>query len=312
MADSVTGAQKKSPAQRAKDWVQRLHRWLVTEEAPSASPASQRQVPAAAPTHTNTAPATTAPVQALDTAALAHILWGEGWHLPLGEHMTTVMVRAFGLDSSMGVLDLTAGTGGAARKIASEYQTYVTGLESDPALVAAGQQLNSRHGLGKRATLALYDPLHFKAEKRYDGIIARELFFRIKSKKELVAQIAASLKPQGQISWTDLVMADGTPAAALTAWQAQEGAHCTPLLQADVAKLWSIHGLEVRVSEDRTSHYADAITLGLGKLMQHLQDAGDLTPASRRAVLAEVDRWARRMVAFGAGLRFYRFHALKR
>lgn len=311
MADSVTGAQKKSPAQRARDWVQRLHRWLLTEDTPSAPP-PERHVPTTAADAPIAQPAAAALGQTLDAAALAHILWGEGWHLPLGEHMSTVMVRAFGLDSSMGVLDLTAGMGGAARKIASEYQTYVTGLESDPVLVSTGQQLNKRSNLGNRATLNQYDPNSFKAEKRYDGIIARELFFHIRNKKDLVAQIAASLKPQGQVSWTDFVIAESTQPSALAAWQAQEGAHCTPLLLGDVAKLWSIHGLEVRVSEDRTSHYADAITLGLGRLMQNLQETGDLTAESRRAVLAEVERWAQRMVAFSSGLRFYRFHALRR
>lgn len=316
MADSVTGAQKKSPAQAARDWVQRLHRWLMTDEALAAEKAAPKAALRAKREPSPALPvaeiARASPEGAdLSAMALCSILWGEGWHLPLGDHMTSVMVRAFGLDSSMGVLDLTAGLGGAGRKVAAEYQTYVTGLEDDADLVMQGHEFHAKHNPGKRVTLAAYDPALFKAEKRYDGIIARELFFRIKNKKEFVAQIAASLKPQGQVSWTDFVIADGTPESALAAWRAHEGATCSPLLLADVAKLWSISGLEIRVSEDRTGHYADAITLGLGKLMQNLQD-NNLSPAARRRVLHEVDRWAQRMVAFSAGLRFYRFHALKR
>lgn len=309
MADSVTVAQKKSPAQAARDWLQRLTRWLMTDDALAA----EKTAAAAPPPQTKpeAAPAAAPEQRHLGDAELCEILWGTGWHLPLGDHMTTVMVRAFGLDSSMGVLDLSAGLGGAARKIAAEYQTYVTGLESAIGLVATGQILNSKHNLGKRATLSDYDPAQFKAEKRFDGIIARELIYRIKNKKDFVAQIAASLKPQGQVSWTDFVVADGTPPTALDAWRTQEGSDCAPMQLGDVAKLWAIHGLEIRVSEDRTSHYADAITLGLGKLMQSLQGAS-LSAETRRRVLHEVDLWAQRMMAFSSGLRFYRFHALKR
>lgn len=313
MADSVTGAQKKSPSQAARDWVLRLHRWLMTDETLAAEKASPpaRSAPKAEPARSQPTVSAAPGSHALNAMQLCQVLWGEGWHLPLGDHMTTVMVRAFGLDSSMGVLDLTAGLGGAARKIATEYNTYVTGLEDNPELVTEGQSFHARHNPGKRATLAAYDPGQFKAEKRYDGIIARELFFRIKNKKDFAAQVAASLKPQGQMSWTDLVVADGTPPEALAAWCTREGSNCTPMQLTDVTKLWSIHGLEVRVSEDRTSHYADAITLGLGKLMQSLQGE-NLSPESRRMVLHEVDGWAQRMVALSAGLRFYRFHALKR
>ncbi|MBP7251962.1 MAG: class I SAM-dependent methyltransferase [Alphaproteobacteria bacterium] len=316
MADSVTSAQKKSPAQAARDWIQRLHRWLMADEALAAEKAAPpvRKPATPAPTLATTvagAEPSNLAGSDLNIIALLNVLWGEGWHLPLGDHMTTVMVRAFGLDSSMGVLDLTAGLGGAARKIAAEYNTYVTGLEDNSELVMASAAFHARHNPGKRATLAAYDPGLFKAEKRYDGIIARELFFRIKNKKDFAAQVAASLKPQGQMSWTDLVVTDGTPPTALEAWCTHEGPQCNPMLLSDVPKLWSIHGLEVRVSEDRTGHYADAITLGLGKLMQSLQGE-NLSPESRRMVLHEVDRWAQRMVAFSAGLRFYRFHALKR
>ncbi len=316
MADSVTGAQKKSPAQAARDWVQRLHRWLITDEALAAEratpPLQSKPLlePSSPPSIVSTAPKIL-DESSLSAAALLNVLWGEDWHLPLGDHMTTVMVRAFGLDSSMSVLDLTAGLGSAASKIASEYNTYVTGMEESAEFVKAGRVFLTRHSHGKRVTLAVYDPSQFKAEKRYDGIIARELFFRLRNKKDFVAQIAASLKPQGQISWTDLVIADDTPPTALDNWKAQEGPNCSPMQLGDVAKLWSIHNLEVRVSEDRTSHYADAITLGLGKLMQSLRGE-NLSPESRRMVLQEVNLWAQRMAAFSVGLRFYRFHALKR
>ncbi len=312
MTEQVVNAQKKNPAHAMLEWVRRVHLWLMTEEEEKPA-ASQVERPP------EDAPAVKPPRQrALDEGhflerhSLLQIMWGEGWHVPIGDHMTSVMVRSFGLDNTMTVLDLTAGLGGAGRQIVNNYGSYVTGLEADAALISPGRRILQQHGQHKHVSLDAYDPGDFKATKRYDGIIGRELCFRIKNKKEFAGQIVGSLKDRAHFSWTDLVRDDATPMnPVLEQWQAFDAGGAALLTASDAGKLWNIQGLEVRVSEDRTGHYADAITEGLANLMQTLEET-PLAPAARAPVLQEVQLWATRMAALSSGLRFYRFYANKK
>jgi hypothetical protein len=68
--------------------------------------------------------------------------------------------------------------------------------------------------------------------------------------------------------------------------------------------------LDVRISEDMTHLQRRLVLRALGHLLEHL-DAHTMRPNTKLAVLDEVELWARRMGAFEAGLRVYRFYCMK-
>lgn len=291
------------------------YEWLLTDDEWTAELATAAQPEVAVPSGlTTSAVLPSTPTGAgwqPTTHELLALLWGEGWTLPLGEHMTTVMVRAFGLNKEMSLLDLTGGLGGSAAMVVEAFGSYVTALEPDAALAEHGTQNLRQRGVSHHATLMPYVPETFQAKRRYDGIIARDLFFRIADKPALIAEVAKSLKDHAHMSWTDLVLADdAADNAALQSWLQQETSGIKPLRLAEVEPLWKKHRVELRVSEDRTSHYCDAVQEALIKLMRELA-MRPLTPAAKGMIMTQVEFWVRRVEALTHGLRFYRFYGTK-
>ncbi len=318
MAEAIEAPPPRRQHRLARALLERFRRayeWLLTDDEWAAELAAAAAAPpeVAAPA----APAMDQP--AVPSGAgwqptapeLAALLWGEGWTLPLGEHMTTVMVRAFGLNKEMSVLDLTGGLGASAAMIVEGFGSYVTALEPDAALAERGAHELKQRGVSHHATLAPYAPETFQAKRRYDGIIARDLFFRMADKAALVAEIAKSLKDHAQISWTDLVLADDATAdGALAPWLQQETPGNKPLRLAEVEALWKKHKVELRVSEDRTGHYVDAVQEAIVNLARELAKR-PLAPAAKAPIMAQVEFWVRRVDALRHGLRFYRFYGTK-
>ncbi|MEJ0062019.1 MAG: methyltransferase domain-containing protein [Alphaproteobacteria bacterium] len=238
-------------------------------------------------------------------------IWGAGWHLPLGKPLMEVMVAPFGLTKEMSVVDLSAGLGGMARRIAGEYKTYVTGLEPDPALAAYGAAQSLRQGMARNAPVDHYDPEIHEAERRYDCVLARELFFRIKDKPRFIGVVTGSLKSYGQVSWTDFIVEEpDLSLPAMEAWLGHE-AGARPLSLNASQELWSGFGYDMRVSEDRTEAYKKDILQALARFVPFLKQqklAEDVKPL----IMGEIELWARRAAAFQAGMKFYRFYATKK
>ncbi len=304
MADTAQETQKKPVTQVMKDWIRRIHTWLMTEESiqPEVTPTTAITTP-------NTQENFTPSEKTLDRITLTELLWGRSWHLPMGAHMTDVMVRAFGLNKEMTVLDLTAGLGGAGREITRNFQSYVIGFEPDPTLAAHGSISMHKAGLGKHVTIEPYAPEKFQASTHYDSIIFRELLYRLPNQAVFIKQIALSLKEQGHVSWTDFILTDEADInhPAIANWLSHT-AGSQPLRLAEIASLWEANGMILRTSEDRTTPYADAIMVGLQNIIKSLQQA-PLAAESRALVMKEVDFWGQCIVAFGHGLRLYRFYA---
>jgi SAM-dependent methyltransferase len=247
-----------------------------------------------------------------DRPEILEAMWGEGWHLPLGEHLTHMMTSSFGLNREKSVLDLSGGMGGAGRYLAEQFHCYVTALEPDLNLINRGKELIRQAGLGAKVTLDHYDPVSFAGTKRFDAIIVRNLRGGLKDPSQFIAQISRSLKEGGHVSWTDyvLVTQETPPAAPLAAWLDSE-AGLPPMLLTDIAPLWAQHGFDIRVSEDRSALVIDEITQGLSRLRDLLQRKA-ISRTTRPKILAEAERWALTAGAFHAGMRCYRFYTYKR
>ena len=245
-----------------------------------------------------------------DAVQVKEKIWGYGNVLSNAEALADKLSAPLGLDSLKTVLDMAAGLGGQARKIAEGYGSYVTGLEPDPVLAERGMALSIASGKGKHATIESYDPALFLPEKRYDCIVSRELFYRVANKPRFFKSMAGSLKPTCQLAFFDYILAPEARAKpAVKAWLEHEtGADPMPLplmLQA-----WSKLGLEIRVNEDMTNEFRLGITRELTAFAAFLarKPPDDDT---KHLVAKEIDLWAHRAAAMGEGLKFYRFYAIR-
>ena len=68
-------------------------------------------------------------------------LWGDGFSSPGEAEHVMMLVKPLGLNETMGVLDLNPGLCGSTRVIADSTGAWVTGLEADADLAAAGMEI---------------------------------------------------------------------------------------------------------------------------------------------------------------------------
>lgn len=246
-----------------------------------------------------------------DRPKLLETMWGAGWNLPLGEALMEDMVAAFGLTREMSVLDLAVGIGAAARAVATKYNTYVNGLETDEELALYGAAESKRQGMARTAIIKAYDPAAFDVDRRYDSIMSRELFYRVKDKRRFIRAIAASMKDYGQICWLDyLVEKSDLEKSAIAAWQAHEG-NCAPMALEDVQEIWRELHYDLRIAEDITKKYMHGTLLGMAQFVKFLEGRKIAEP-TKPLILAEIETWAYRLAAMKAGMKVYRFYALRK
>jgi cyclopropane fatty-acyl-phospholipid synthase-like methyltransferase len=242
---------------------------------------------------------------------VAETLWGGDFISPGGVEHTTYLVKPFGITSAMSILDLSAGLGGVARTIAMEYKAWVTGMEASPLLAKIGNERSTKLGMTKNAPVEAYDPEKLNLTRRYDGIFAKEAFFTVQNKDKLFDAINKGLKPGGQFLFTDYCTLSETTSPVLSKWLAAEPLPPNLWTVEKLIAALRLRKLDVRTNEDITELQRKLILRALGHFLEHLE-SHKLDLSTKRAVLEEVELWARRMAAFDAGLRVYRFYCMKR
>lgn len=251
------------------------------------------------------------PFWSADRIDLVERVWGPGFHTPGGEDHLTEMIKPFGLDESMSVLDLGAGLGGAARLMAQSSGAWVTGLEADEVLVQAGMERSRKAGLEKRAPVLSYDPEHVSLDMNFDCIFSKEAFFTVKEKDALFESIAAHTKPGGQLLFTDYVLRHSASLSRATeVWREAEERRPYPWTVSQVQdRLTTLH-FDIRIAEDITETYVHQILHAWGDLSAHLPEK-KADPETAEALLQEGEIWMRRIAALHTGdVRVYRFFCL--
>ena len=244
-----------------------------------------------------------------DRPQILEKIWGEGEIAPGGEYLNKLLVAPLGLQPDNSVIDLASGLGNLPRMLATKFNVYVTGLEPDPQLAVRGLEQSIRAGKGKHASISPYDLPSFTAERAYDCVIARELFYRVPNKQAFFVELAKAVKPKGQLAFTDFVLnPEARHSTPILEWLGFE-AGAAPLAEAEIVAHLKQHGFDVRVSDDQTKFYQQEILHGLANFAQFLK-RHQLDDATRVLVRGEIEVWARRAAAFASGLRLVRFHAL--
>lgn len=246
-----------------------------------------------------------------DRSQILQKMWGNGFSLPGGNVLTDLLMTPVGLTNEKSVLDLTAGLGGLGRKVATDYGTYVTGLEEDRSLVPIGMMMSLAAGRSKQASIEAYVPSSFQTTKSFDCIVARELFYRLADKDAFFDAMVKALKPKGHVVFTDyLLEPDKASAPEVRDWLATEGG-VSPLSLEAMRAVWAKRKFDVRINEDLTSQYKKEILTGLMRFSTFLATKKPDLP-TKQMIMKELEAWAHRVAAMEQGAKLYRFHVIKR
>lgn len=235
-------------------------------------------------------------------ADLLQMIWGDGFALPGGKDFTTKLMAGIDLPKGAPLLDITAGLGGEASAIATQFNVIVEGYEADPDLAKAGQNWTTAKGVPTHASVTCADPVVQPfTEKTYSAIFARETLFTVADRKKLLANIVPALKPLGSIVLTDFMLADrksGIP--EMKAWRDAEPARALPYTVDEYSELLDQNKFSVRACDDLSTEYIAFIQNGWKKLHTCLQTA-KFSPETATMLINEGNVWLARCKALESG-----------
>ena len=251
--------------------------------------------------------------------AVAEHLWGRGNIGPGDSDFIRELGVQLGLNKEKTLGFLGIGLAGAARALVTDSEVWVTAFEANPEIAKAANEQNMLAGMAKKITVTAcpFDTLALPARK-FNDIIAKDVFARVENKDALCEQIAGSLKPGGSFLFAEYVAPGGmlTPEDCET-YFCKDFGPVYPLADGQSRTLVQAHGLDLRVEENVTSRYAEYATAGWANLrgiLDRLSEATGEGPerfAIMRAVADEASIWANRIDAFRNGkLAVYRYLAM--
>src|ERR1700759_5110648 len=125
---------------------------------PVAAPSAATSVVAATPEPRAKAPPARTTSWTAARLAVTDRLWGEGFSFPGGEAEGLRLARSLGLSPATSLLLVGGGGGAAACAVAREFGAWVAAREKDADLVTAAQGLITRSQLGRKVSMALWQP----------------------------------------------------------------------------------------------------------------------------------------------------------
>jgi cyclopropane fatty-acyl-phospholipid synthase-like methyltransferase len=241
-------------------------------------------------------------------------LWGDGNSKPGDGEYFLYLVKPFALNNTMSLLDFGCGLGGGTRSVAKAFDVYVTGLDSDRLMAEAGKQLSVKQGLDKKASISRYDPKSVPLKAgHFDCIICVDRMHTILAKMDTMSAMATALKSRGQVTITDIILADGVAAddQRLTTILGDAGARSQFWSLGAYQKAFKELKLDLRINEDIGERYRKLVTEAWSAFTQNAE-AQVLSRAHPKLTMMEAEYWQRLLVAMDAGLlRIYRFYAIK-
>jgi SAM-dependent methyltransferase len=239
-------------------------------------------------------------------------LWGPGYILPGGPDDVRNMVKPFGVNSAMSLLDLAAGLGGPSRFISKTFDVYITAFERDPEMAARGNAMSVAAGLARKVPIAAYDPETVELRAgAFDAAYAEHLTFAIKDKPRLFRAMKKALKPRGQITFTDFVSL-GQPGVepALDNLRRCERYPLYPWTVKQYTGLLNEIGFDCRITEDQSAAFKTQVIEAWDRALK-TYDLRGLSRPQLLGVVSEAELWVYRIAALEAGdLGICRFYAV--
>ena len=193
--------------------------------------------------------------------------------------------------------------------------TWVTGMESDPSLLASACKLFTKTALGKKVSIKAWNPANpdFVARSHHH-CLALEALARARP-EPILDGLARVLKPGGQLVLTELTAAAPLDRLDPTVirWSALEARDPADVpLGISVTRMLGRVGLDVRVSEDISTRHMEQAMLGWRVMLRELRDR---KPTRQEAIqmVSEAELWLlRRRLIRNGKLRMMRWHAMSR
>jgi SAM-dependent methyltransferase len=246
---------------------------------------------------------------------LANQLWGPGFIFPGGETETLRLARPLGISAAASLLLVGAGSGGPASAVTRNLGAWVTGMETDPSLLAAARGLINRTRMGKKVSIKAWDrdaPV-FQA-KGHHHCLALEPLLGARPEPILDA-LARALKTGGQLVMTELTapvpLDPADPTVRRWGILEQRDPAAVPV-SVGVTRMMGRVGLDVRVAEDISDRHLEQAMAGWRVAMRELRDRKpDRQEAAQLVREAELWLMRRRLIRDGR-LRMMRWHAISR
>jgi cyclopropane fatty-acyl-phospholipid synthase-like methyltransferase len=269
----------------------RLQAWWEGEDAQAQAPAEAAAAPAAGP---EKRPAETIGWTDRRFAA-AQRGFGPGCVLPGGDAAIRELLAPLKLKKDMRIVDFGARAGCLVRLAASEFGVMASGLESDPILVNAADDLIRQAKLGNAVSVAKAGLRNNRFGSRYfDAVVSREAMHLLPDKDEVYACCKDLLKPDGQLLFTDFMSRRPGVNPAIEVWAAHERIHAHLATPDEHRSLLEGHGFEILAFEDVSQAYRRQVAGSMQAFAEQLAQKG-LDELDREWIMFEVDLWARRV-----------------
>jgi SAM-dependent methyltransferase len=247
--------------------------------------------------------------------ALVHQPWGSGFVFPGGEIETLRLARPLGASEATSLLIVGVGSGGPASSVASNMGTWVTGMESDPSLLASARKLFTKTALGKKVSIKAWNPANpdFVARSHHHCLALEALAGA--RPEPILNGLAQVLKPGGQLVLTELTATAPLDRLDPTVirWSALEARDPADMpVDISITRMLGRVGLDVRVAEDISTRHMEQAMLGWRVMLRELRNR---KPTRQEAVqmISEAELWLlRRRLIRNGKLRMMRWHAMSR
>ncbi len=191
-------------------------------------------------------------------------VYGEDFVSPGGHEITIELVGRMKLAPESRVLDVGCGLGGSAFVMAHDFSLRVDGIDLSKNMLAIANEKLEAHGLSDRINFKWGDCLELDRPGYYDAIYSRDVFLHIEDKSRLFSVLNASLRPGGQLLFTDYCCGQKPWSEPFSAYVDERGyiLHTLP----DYAELISKAGFEQVEYQDITDRFISILKSDLNKI----------------------------------------------
>ncbi len=219
-------------------------------------------------------------------------VWGEGFISPGGADKAREMLNSLRLPGEARVLDVCCGVGGSAFLMAQEFGWRAVGVDLSRNMIEVAQRRCVERGLEDRVSIVQGDAAALEFEAEFDAVYSRDAFLHIHDKPRLLEGLRRSLRPGGQLVFTDYCCGE-RPWSDSFQQYVDEREYCLHTVYDYVALLREA-GFEDVVGEDLTAEFigtlkADLTQIAASSTQQALKGPWE---AKLQRSLAGEQRWA--------------------
>jgi phosphoethanolamine N-methyltransferase len=191
-------------------------------------------------------------------------VYGEDFVSPGGRQMAVELIDQMDLANNSRVLDVGCGLGGSAFIMAREYGLQVDGIDLSKNMLELANAKLSAYDLTERVKFMCADCLELQCGDFYDAVYSRDVFLHIEDKHRLFSVLKKSLRPGGQLLFTDYCCGPQPWSKDFAAYVEDRG-YCLHTL-ADYAGLITKAGFEQVTYRDLTDSFIGILESDLEKI----------------------------------------------